>query len=232
MKIGILGAMEPEVKSLYEKLENSCIKKIGSITFYEGTLFNKSIVIVKCGIGKVNASLCTQLLISNFNITHLVNTGIAGSMAEGLGIFDFVLSQSAFYHDVNVTAFGYKLGQIPGMDLEFKSDEKLLNTAKIAFELSQISKEHKMIIGKIASGDQFISGGEQKAFIKKTFNPACVEMEGAAIAHTAIMNNIPFLIIRCMSDMADDNIKSVYNFNEDEAAKISASFVKDFIKEL
>lgn len=231
MKIGILGAMDREVKTLYEKLENSSEKKIGNAVFYSGRLFGKDVVIVKCGVGKVNACICAQLLISNFEITHLVNTGIAGAMASGLGVFDFVVSDHAVYHDVDDAVFGYSIGQVPGLELEFKADAQMIEKAKKAFSMSEVSKNHKMISGRIATGDQFVSGGERKEFIKKTFNPACVEMEGCAIAHTAFINKIPFVIIRCMSDMADDNVESVYNFNEDEAAKISSSFVEKFIEE-
>lgn len=230
MKIGIIGAMEHEVKSLCEKMKNPKIKNICSSNFYCGKLYDKEIVIVQCGIGKVNAALRTQLLISNFGITHLINTGIAGAMASGLGIFDFVVSQKTVYHDFDTTAFGYKLGQVPGMATEFVADEAMEKIAITAFEKTEIAKKHKLITGLIATGDQFISGGERKEFIKKTFNPACVEMEGCAIAHVATVNKIPFIIVRCMSDMADDNVQSVYNFNEDEAAIISATFVESIIE--
>lgn len=230
MKIGILGAMISEVSSLCKKLEDYNIETIGSMKFHVGKLHGKDVIIAQCGIGKVNACICAQLLISNFGISHLVNTGIAGAMASGLGIFDFVVSEHAVYHDVDVQAFGYPVGQIPGLELEFKADIQMVEKAKKAFSMSEISKNHKMISGRIASGDQFISGGERKEFIKNTFNPACVEMEGCAIAQTAFINKIPFVIIRCMSDMADDNVESVYNFNEEEAAEISANFVEQFIK--
>lgn len=226
MKIGIIGAMEAEVKSLREKMEGVEVKNIGGADFYSGKLFGKDVVIVQCGIGKVNAALRTQLLISNFGITHLINTGIAGSMASGLGIFDFVVSEKTVYHDFDTTAFGYKIGQVPGLDPEFTADAEMIKKAVDAFSKSDVSKSHKLITGLVASGDQFISGGERKNFIKTTFNPACVEMEGCAIAHTATLNKVPFIIVRCMSDMADDNVETVYSFNEDQAAAISAGFME------
>lgn len=232
MKIGIIGAMEPEVKSLCEKLEGTEVKNISGTDFYQGKLNGKDVVIVQCGIGKVNAALRAQLLISNFGITHLINTGIAGAMASGLGIFDFVVSEKTVYHDFDTTAFGYEIGQVPGMKKEFDADQTLVKSAVEAFSKTEASKGHKLITGLVASGDQFISGGERKAFIKNTFNPACVEMEGCAIAHTANLNKVPFIIVRCMSDMADDNVESVYNFNEEEAAKISAGFVEKFVENL
>lgn len=232
MVIGIIGAMEPEVKSLCEKLENPTVKNICSTDFYSGKLYGKDVVIVQCGIGKVNAALRAQLLISNFGITHLINTGIAGAMASGLGIFDFVVSEKTVYHDFDTTAFGYKIGQVPGLDPEFTADPSLVSKAVDAFAKAKASQGHKLVTGLVASGDQFISGGERKEFIKKTFNPACVEMEGSAIAHTASLNKVPFIIVRCMSDMADDNVESVYNFNEEEAAAISAGFVESIIENL
>lgn len=232
MKIGILGAMEREVKWIYERLDDAQIVEKCGCKFYCGKLSGKEVVIVQCGVGKVNAALGAQNLISNFGITHLINSGIAGAMASGLGIFDFVVSEKTVYHDFDTTQFGYKIGQVPGMSETFEADPKMVEAAMKAFETSDCAKDHKIMKGLIASGDQFISGGERKDFIKKTFNPACVEMEGCAVAHAATVNKIPFIIVRCMSDMADDNIETVYKFTEDEAAKISADFVEHIIKSL
>ncbi len=229
MKIGIIGAMEAEVKSLREKMEGVEVKNIGGADFYSGKLFGKDVVIVQCGIGKVNAALRTQLLISNFGITHLINTGIAGSMASGLGIFDFVVSEKTVYHDFDTTLFGYKLGQVPGMPETYKADEKLADLALKAFENSDISSQHKIMKGRIASGDQFISSAEKKDFIVKNFQPACVEMEGCAIAHACYANKVPFVIIRCMSDCADEEAKEAYE--EVKASKASSSFLLEVIKE-
>ncbi|MBP5402015.1 MAG: 5'-methylthioadenosine/adenosylhomocysteine nucleosidase [Treponema sp.] len=229
MKIGILGAMEREVKSLYEQLEGMAVKEIGKVKYYCGTLCGKEVVVVQCGVGKVSAAVGAQNLINHFGITHLINSGIAGAMGEGLGVFDFVVSEKTVYHDVDVTQFGYKLGQIPGSDAEFCADSYMIEKTQAAFLNSALSKEHKLVKGLIASGDQFISGGEKKEFIKKNFNPACVEMEGCAVAHTASLNKIPFVVIRCMSDTADDNVETVYKFTEDEAAKLSAVFVEQIV---
>lgn len=232
MKIGILGAMDREVKFLYEKLEGAQVKEIGKVKYYCGTLCGKDVVVVQCGIGKVCAALGAQNLINHFNVTHIINSGIAGAMGEGLGVFDFVVSEKTVYHDVDVTQFGYKLGQIPGNDAEFIADSFMIEKTQEAFLNSALSKEHKIVKGLIASGDQFISGGEKKEFIKKNFNPVCVEMEGCAVAQAAVLNKIPFVIIRCMSDTADDNVESVYKFNEDEAALMSAALVEQIINRL
>lgn len=232
MKIGILGAMEREVKWIYERLDDAQIVEKCGCKFYCGKLSGKEVVILQCGVGKVNAALGAQNLFNHFGITHLINSGIAGAMASGLGIFDFVVSDELFYHDIDVTQFGYKIGQVPGQEPSFKADPVMIEAALKAFPRAKSSEGHKIIKGRIASGDQFISGGERKEFIRKTFDPACVEMEGCAVAHAATINKIPFIVVRCMSDMADDNIETVYNFTEDDAAKVSADFVEEIIKDL
>ena len=230
--IGIIGAMESEVNALQKALSSVEKTEYCNLTFYSGQLSDKNLVVVKSGIGKVNAALCAQILILKFGATKVINTGIAGATGASLGIFDFVVSTSAVYHDFDTTAFGYKLGQVPGLPEQFTADEKMAEGIVNAFNHTEFSKEHKIVKGLIASGDQFISAGEKKDFIKSNFSPLCVEMEGCAIAHTCSVNKIPFVIIRCMSDMADDTVKSTYSFNEDVCANMSAELVKHFIKEL
>lgn len=227
--IGIIGAMDSEVATLSQALKNKETIELNHLTFHKGTLNNKDVVVVKSGIGKVNAALCAQLLIYKFNATKVINTGIAGATGKGLQIFDFVISTSAVYHDFDTTAFGYKLGQVPGMDPEFHADEKMIEVSERAFASTEFSKSHKIHKGLIASGDQFISAGDKKDFIKSHFNPSCVEMEGCAIAHACSLNKVPFLIVRCMSDMADETVESTYSFNEDECAKMCAEFVQSII---
>lgn len=228
--IGIIGAMESEVESIFANMTSKEKININNLTFYKGLLFNKDVVVVKCGIGKVNAALCTQLLILTFKVDKIINTGIAGATGKGLTIYDFVVSSQAVYHDFDTSFFGYKLGQVPGMEETFKADEDLQKLALQAFEKSELAKNHKIQNGLIASGDQFISGGERKSFIINNFHPLCVEMEGCAIAHTCFANNIPFVIIRCMSDCADDS--AVETYEESKASKASSEFLLDFIKEI
>lgn len=228
--IGIIGAMESEVDSIFANMTSKEKININNLTFYKGLLFNKDVVVVKCGIGKVNAALCTQLLILTFKVDKVINTGIAGATGKGLNIYDFVVSSQAVYHDFDTSFFGYKLGQVPGMEETFKADEDLQKLALQAFEKSELAKNHKIQNGLIASGDQFISGGERKSFIINNFHPLCVEMEGCAIAHTCFANNIPFVIIRCMSDCADDS--AVETYEESKASKASSEFLLDFIKEI
>lgn len=224
-KVGIIGAMSVELELLKSKLEeNPAVTKAGGMTFTEGKINGISVVLVQSGVGKVNAALCAQRLILKFGCTHIINTGIAGAMAYGLKVLDFVASTDAVYHDMDATGFGYKKTEIPQMKCsDFPADGKMLEAARSAFK--EFPAEHKLVFGRIATGDQFISDKEKKSAIQETCSPACVEMEGAAVAHACWINEIPFVIIRCMSDMADDDGESIYSFNENEAASLSGSLV-------
>lgn len=231
-KIGIIGAMEVEVNFLRNLMGDGRKEtEAGGIVFNEGKINGVDAVVVRSGVGKVNAALCAQRLALQFGCTNVINTGIAGAMAHGLGVMDFVVSTDAVYHDMNATGFGYKLGQVPQMQVfSFEADKAMIEAAKKAFAESELSKGHKMVEGRIATGDQFISDKEQKSFIAKEFSPACVEMEGAAIAHACYLNKVPFVVLRCMSDMADDLSSNQYDFNEPVAAEMSARVVEKMIQ--
>ena len=229
-KFGIIGAMESEVRELCDELSSKELVEYAGLSFYTGVLKNKDVVIVKSGIGKVNAALCAQALVLKFGVTKIINTGIAGAFAKGLGVFDFVVSTGAVYHDFNTTAFGYKMGQVPGMPELFPADQQLGDVAVAAFEKTEFAKNHKVIKGLIASGDQFISDSAAKKTIQSNFSPACVEMEGCAIAHACYLNKVPFVIVRCMSDMADESVEQTYSFNEDVCAAACACLVKQIVE--
>lgn len=231
-KIGIIGAMESEVRELANSIQNKESVQASNLTFYCGVLYGKNVVIVQSGIGKVNAALCAQLLIIKFGVTKVINTGIAGALGQGLGVFDFVVSTAAVYHDFDTTAFGYKKGQVPGLEERFTADEGLAALAVKAFGGTEFAQKHKIVKGLIASGDQFISDSKLKKSIKADFAPACVEMEGAAIAHACSLNKVPFVIVRCMSDMADESVEQTYSFNEDVCAATSACLVLKMLEEL
>lgn len=228
--IGIIGAMESEVAAIYAQMTSKDIIEYNGIKFYKGQLFQKDVVVIQCGIGKVNAALCTQLLILKFGVEKIINTGIAGATGKGLNIYDFVISTSAVYHDFDTTFFGYKIGQVPGMPETFEADPLMADAAISAFNNSSLSKDHKITKGLIASGDQFIAGGEKKNFIVSTFSPMCVEMEGCAIAHTCYKNKIPFVIVRCMSDCADDTVETTYD--EEKASVLSSTMLLEVIKSI
>jgi 5''-methylthioadenosine/S-adenosylhomocysteine nucleosidase len=231
-KIGIIGAMEVEVQTIVAAMTASGgsgrAKKIESakLTFYEGEIRGINAVVVKSGVGKVNAALCAQRLVLEFGVTHIINTGIAGAVAKGLRVFDIVVSTDAMYHDVDATVFGYKPAQIPQMDVyQFPADAALAAAAERAFNETSFAKTQKLIKGRVASGDQFVSSGEVKNRIRDLCSPACVEMEGAAIAHACWLNAVPFVIIRSMSDMADDGEEASSAFNEKTSAEESAAIV-------
>lgn len=201
MKLGIIGAMDMEIDILHEAMEDKRETKQSGMTFYEGTLNGLPAVIVQCGVGKVNAAICTQLLCSSFGVTHLVNTGVAGSLDPKLDICDTVVSTAAVHHDVNATMFGYPICRVPGMDTTaFPADAALIEAALCAADAVNPGHAHK---GLVASGDQFIVDPESKQTIIRNTGAACVEMEGAAIAQTAYRNGVPFVILRAISDKAD-----------------------------
>ena len=232
-KIGIIGAMEVEVKALRSFLLDTKESVLGNLTFFEGTLDGVSVVIVRSGVGKVNAALCAQRLALQFGVTCVINTGIAGAMAKGLRVLDFVASTDALYHDMDATGFGYKKTEVPQMECsDFLADKTMIQAAQKAFPLLPEAQGHKLITGRIASGDQFISDKVIKEQIKDCCDPACVEMEGAAIAHACYLNKIPFVIIRCMSDMADDTGENTYSFNEEAAANLSAALVRKILSSI
>jgi adenosylhomocysteine nucleosidase len=238
-KIGIIGAMEVEQQSIVAAMTGAGgigkARKIESakLDFYEGELNGVSVVTVRSGVGKVNAALCAQRLILEFGVTHIINTGIAGAMAHGLRVFDVVVSTEALYHDMDATGFGYKPCQIPQMDVyKFPADVQLINAAEKAFNDAGLAAKYKLVKGRIASGDQFISSKPVKNHIREICDPACVEMEGAAIAHACWINGVPFVIIRSMSDMADDGEEAISSFNEKTSADESAAIVLQMFKEM
>lgn len=207
--LGIIGAMEEEVARLKEQMEDVTILEKASMEFYKGRLCGREAVVVRSGIGKVNAGMCTQILADCFGVTAVINTGIAGSLQAAIDIGDIVLSTDTIQHDMDAVAFGYPLGQIPRMDtLTFEADEKLRAIAKKACE--QVNPDIHVHEGRVVSGDQFISDKAKKEWLIANFNGCCTEMEGAAIAQAAYLNKIPFLIIRAISDKADDSAHEDY----------------------
>ncbi|HBI91466.1 MAG TPA: 5'-methylthioadenosine/adenosylhomocysteine nucleosidase [Terrisporobacter glycolicus] len=232
-KVGIIGAMELEVTTLRSLMNIEKTVKKASLTFYEGKLEDKEIVLVQCGIGKVNSALCAQILISEFDVNAIVNTGVAGAIHSSLDVNDIVISTEAIQYDVDARAFGYKKGQIPQMDNSiFIADERLVNAAYES-SLAQVKgKEFKIVKGRVATGDIFISSKELKEELENDFNAYCGEMEGAAIAHACYLNDIPFVIIRAMSDKADGSANVTYDEFVIEAAENSKDIVLKMLKAL
>ena len=229
--IGIIGAMEEEVAALKEKMEIKRVLKKASMEFCEGTLQGKPVVVVRSGIGKVNAGLCTQILVDVFEVKKVINTGIAGSLDARIDIGDIVISTEALQHDMDATQFGYPLGQIPRMEtLAFPADAQMAKIAKEACEA--VNPEIKVFTGRVVTGDQFIANKEIKDRIKTNFDGLCTEMEGAAIAQAAWLNEIPFVIIRAISDKADDSAEMDYPTFERQAIIHSVRLAEEMVRRL
>ena len=214
-KLGIIGAMDVEVQTLKENIENLTVTEKAGTEYYEGTLLGLPVVVVKCGIGKVNAAIGAQILCDCFGVTHIVNTGIAGSLCAEQDIGDMVISSDVWHHDFDCVAFGYPMCRIPGMPQSFAADEAMIALAQQAAEQTGSTVR----IGRIASGDQFVADAALKNQIIERTQALCTEMEGAAIAQTAYRNGIPFVILRCISDKADNSAEMDYPSFEAMAAR-------------
>lgn len=228
-KIGIIGAMTEEVEKLKNYFDLKEIVRIIGYEFYVVACEDKEIIIVVSGVGKVNAAICTQIMIMNFGVECIVNSGIAGAIDENLNIADIVVSKDLVQHDMKVTGAGYKPGIIPGIkeDSYFKGDVDLMAKIEKAAEKNSIN----YVVGRIATGDEFINSNQTKKWIKDTFDATCADMESAAIAHTCYINKIPFVAIRCISDTADDRAEMVYEEFSEIAIEKSFEITKSFIEE-
>lgn len=230
-KIGIIGAMEEEVNRLKEQMQDVRIDSIASMDFYEGSLEGAPLVVVRSGIGKVNAALCTQILVDRYKIDFVINTGVAGSLRNEIDIADIVLSTDALQHDMDATGFGYDMGVIPRMEQSiFLADVELVNLAKKV--CSEVLPTLGVHTGRVVSGDQFISDPKKKEWLVNTFDGYCTEMEGAAIAQAAYLNNIPFLIIRAISDKADHSAEMAYSEFEELAIENTIKLLKELISQI
>ena len=208
--IGIIGAMEVEVAILKEKMEDVRIIKKASMDFYEGILAGKKVVVVRSGIGKVNAGICAQILADVFSVDAIINTGIAGSLNKNINIGDIVLSTDVVQHDMDATGFGYRKGQIPQMPVFFFNADD--NLRRLAAEVcKEVNPDIQVIEGRIASGDQFVCDQDVKNRIVSEFSAYATEMEGAAIGQAAYLNEIPFLVVRAISDKADGSAQMDYS---------------------
>ncbi|WP_195263493.1 MULTISPECIES: 5'-methylthioadenosine/adenosylhomocysteine nucleosidase [unclassified Clostridium] len=227
--LGVIGAMEEEVEILKGKMDIKETVEVAGMEFYRGTLQGKNIVLVRSGVGKVNMATCTQILADKFNVTALVNSGVAGTLDTELNQGDIVISTDAVQHDFDTTVFGDPLGEISRLGITFfEADKDMIEIAKKASE--NVSGIH-IKEGRIASGDQFVAGGAIADRIKENFGEvSAVEMEGASMAQVAYLNNIPFVILRSISDKADGGADLSYEEFLPIAAKNASALVEEFIK--
>lgn len=229
MRIGIIGAMSEEVQGLKKLMENIEEERVGNLVFYTGTMHNQDIVLLETGIGKVNAAVGATLMIDAFCVEKIIFTGVAGGINEELDLGDVVISEDLIQHDVDVTAFGEKLGVIPRMESSvFKADDELIELAEKAGK----KLKGKVIVGRILSGDQFIASPEKIAFLKKEFNGDCAEMEGAAVGHVCQIFDIPFVVVRTMSDKANSDAHTDYATFMKIAAENSITLVDEMLKNI
>ena len=213
--IGIIGAMSAEVEALKAKIENAKTEKISGAEFVSGRLSGKDVVVAQCGIGKVFAAVCAQTMILRYGATTLINTGVAGTLSEEIGILDFAISSGVVQHDMDTTAIGDAPGLISGINIvEIPAARSLCETVVS----TAIEQGNRAIAGIVASGDQFINNASRKAFIRDTFGAVCCEMEGAAIGQVCYINGVDFVIIRCISDNASGEAEMEYP----EMVKIAA----------
>ena len=216
--------MDEEVLEIKHALADVSVETAAGMEFYCGKVNNKEVVVVRSGIGKVNAAICSQILVDKFGVDAIVNTGIAGSLRAEINIGDIVLSSDSVQHDMDATGFGYAAGQIPRMDtFAFPADERLLNLAKEC--CSQVNPDIQTFVGRVVSGDQFISDKEKKQWLIDKFGGSCTEMEGAAIAQVCYLNHIGCLIIRAISDKADDSANMDYQEFEAKAIEHSVKLL-------
>lgn len=226
--IGIIGAMEMEVDTLKESLRDSSVSLFGGVEYHEGTLHGHRVVVVRCGMGKVNAALCTQALVLRFGVDSILNTGVAGSIDESLRVGDMVVPSKFVHADMDATAMGYELGQVPQMDVfMFPADAAL--ASKLLASAREVSPGVQIIDGIAATSDKFIASVEDKQFLRDTYQAACCEMEGVAIAHAAYLLGIPFAALRCVSDTADGEGFDDYDAFEIEMSRRCASVVNQVL---
>ena len=231
MITGIIGAMEEEVAKLKTEMTRVIESKKAGMNFLKGKLFDKDVVVVRSGIGKVNAAICTQILVDDFKIGRVINTGVAGGLYNELEVGDIVISSDALYHDFDVTGFGYKEGVIPRMETStFTADMELATKAKDI--CNKVNPDIKCFIGRVVSGDEFVSTNEKKTWLVDTFNGYCTEMEGCGIAHAAYLNHIPFIIVRAISDKADGSAKVDYREFEMKAIEHTVKLMKELVREI
>lgn len=229
--IGIIGAMEDEVAELKKSMEIEEVVSATSLSFCRGKLSGKEVVVVRSGIGKVNAAVCAQILVDRFGVDVIINTGIAGSLDAAIDIGDIVISTDAVEHDMDASTFGDPVGQIPQMDtFSFPADEKLVKLAKEVNE--KANPDIRTWTGRIVSGDQFVSSSEKKEQLISLFDAKCTEMEGAAIAHTAYLNKISCVIIRAISDKADNSASVDYPAFEAAAIRHSVRLIEALVPEI
>lgn len=230
MMIGIIAAMQEEMNAIKNIMQNCEIIKILGLEFYKGNIQNKECILVKCGVGKVNAARTTQILIDKFDIEYIINIGSAGSVNDNVNYGDIVIGQYVVQHDFDITAFGHEKGYISSnLGIKLESDNSLISNCEKAIEKIDNSN-FKIVVGTIATGDIFCTSVKMKEKIRQKFEADCVEMEGAAIAQVCVLDEKPFIIIRSISDSPNGNNEVDFNEYLEMASNRCAGFIEELMK--
>ncbi len=227
MKIGIIYAMEEEINETLKYAEIINEYEIFGIKFYETLINNKNCILGLCGIGKVNASRCTQIMIDNINVDFIINVGVAGGLSDKLNVLDIVVGEKLVQHDFDITAFNHEKGYIPNCGIYLNSDDYLLNIAK-----NILIKDINIRCGVIASGDIFCTDKNMSDKIHNKFNALCVDMEGASIAQTSFLAGIPFIVIRSISDIPNNKNVLTYDTFLEKSSNIVSLFLIEMINKI
>lgn len=230
MSTGIIGAMDEEVEILLKEIKLDRKKVKAKMEFYCGNLWGEDTVVVRSGIGKVNAAVCAQILIDDFNVDKVINVGIAGGIGEDIYPGDVVVGDNLVQHDIDTSAFGDRVGQVPRLDtFDFRCDEKLVNSA---YEACLKLNDVKGFVGRIVTGDQFIADIEKIKWLSKEFDAVACEMEGASIAQVCYLNSVPFVVIRSISDNANNGAHMDYEKFKFVAVKNSVGILKSMLQNM
>lgn len=227
--IGIIGAMTVEIEGLKAKMSEKTEKSVGGMTFVSGKLCGKDVVLTVCGEGKVNAAMCAQTMILLYSPSMIINTGVAGGLAEGLEITDAVIATAVVEHDMDMSPLGHPIGYVCGVDaIEMPCDKKIIPILSECAAACGVN--HKL--GIVATGDQFISSDEKKRWLIDTFDAYACEMEGGAIGHVCTRNNVPFGILRTISDGGDNSAKMSFPEFAALAAENSIKIMTLFLEKI
>lgn len=225
--IGIICAMKIEADAIRASLSDTRIETVSGVEFTLGKRYGKEVVLAVCGIGKVFAAICAEAMILRFHPTLIINSGVAGTLSESLSIGDIAIAKDLVQHDMDTSPLGDPVGLVSGINrIYFDADDKAIT----AFRAAADSVGANSMIGTIASGDQFMSDGDKKQRIRARFGAIACEMEGAAIAHVAFVNNVPFAVLRAISDSASGDAQMEYPKFVAMAAKRSHAIIDAFLK--
>ena len=225
--IGIIGALDDEVREIISRLDGRKTETVGSIEFNTGRLYGKNVVVARCGVGKVFAAICAEAMIIKYSPRLIVNSGVGGALDKSLRPLDIVFADKLVQHDMDTSAIGDPIGLISGINrVYFETDERAREI------LTETAKEHGInyLVGTVATGDKFISDKADKDRITELFGASACEMEGGAIAHTAFVNGVPFMVVRAISDSADGDACMDYPTFLPIATKVSTALTLALIE--